>query len=222
MSKFLDGTGITDLLNKIKNAFVAKADTAAATGIDVDSTPTANSTNLVTSGGVKAALDGKQDTISDLSTIRSGASAGATAVQPAALNAKQDTLVSGTNIKTLNGASLLGSGNITISASTPVATSIPSGGMLPNVYYDLGLIGTTTSFAKNVTGLDSSILNIWAFGFSVSGTPTISWPAGIKWAGDTPPTITDGKHYEISILNDYAMYAEFAFAGSAMDDPEEI
>lgn len=34
-----------------------------------------------------------------------------------ALAAKQDTLVSGTTIKTLNGVSLLGSGNITISAS---------------------------------------------------------------------------------------------------------
>jgi hypothetical protein len=32
------------------------------------------------------------------------------------LNAKQDTLISGTNIKTVNGSSLLGSGNITIAA----------------------------------------------------------------------------------------------------------
>ena len=96
MAKFLDGTGLTDLLNKIKNAFVAKADTTAVTGVSVDSAPTANSSNLVTSGGVKTALDGKQDTISDLSTIRSGASAGATAVQPAGLSAglatKQDIL----------------------------------------------------------------------------------------------------------------------------------
>lgn len=34
-----------------------------------------------------------------------------------ALNAKQDTLVSGTNIKTINGTSILGSGNISVSAS---------------------------------------------------------------------------------------------------------
>lgn len=39
---------------------------------------------------VTAAIAGKQDTISDLATIRSGAAAGATAVQPAALEAKQD------------------------------------------------------------------------------------------------------------------------------------
>lgn len=55
----------------------------------VDSTPTSGSGNLVTSGGVKTAVD-----------------------------TKQDTLVSGTNIKTINNESLLGSGNITINADT--------------------------------------------------------------------------------------------------------
>ncbi len=46
-----------------------------------DNTPTSGSTNPVTSGGVKTALDAKQDTISDLSSIRGGAAAGATAYQ---------------------------------------------------------------------------------------------------------------------------------------------
>lgn len=83
---------------------------------------------------LKNALDAKQNTISDLSTIRSGAAKGATAVQPndniTVLNnnagyitasyhdaTKQDLLVSGTNIKTVNGRDILGSGDITISSS---------------------------------------------------------------------------------------------------------
>lgn len=41
-----------------------------------DSTPTASSDNLVTSGGVKAALDTKQAAIDDLATIRSNATDG--------------------------------------------------------------------------------------------------------------------------------------------------
>ena len=45
-----------------------------------DSTPTASSDNLVTSGGVKAALDQKQAVINDLSTIRQGASDGTAAL----------------------------------------------------------------------------------------------------------------------------------------------
>jgi len=41
-----------------------------------------------------------------------------------ALNTKQNTLVSGTNIKTINGNSLLGSGNLVISATPQVGTLI--------------------------------------------------------------------------------------------------
>lgn len=41
-----------------------------------------------------------------------------------ALGAKQDTLVSGTNIKTVNGTSLLGSGNVVISAGTPYVETV--------------------------------------------------------------------------------------------------
>jgi hypothetical protein len=83
--------------------------------------------NKVITSSVNSLQTSKQDVISDLATIRSGAALGATAVQPSDLNGyatesyvttaisgKQDTLVSGTNIKTINNQSLLGSGNIDI------------------------------------------------------------------------------------------------------------
>ncbi len=102
-------------------------------GITVDSSLSSTSTNPVQNKVINTALGGKQDTISDLSTIRSGAAAGATAVQPSALSAKQDVLVSGTNIKTINNESILGSGNITIQGGggsgtvTSVAMTVPTG-----------------------------------------------------------------------------------------------
>ena len=68
MASFLDGTGLGHLIEKIKAAFIAKTDTTIATSIGIDSTPTTNSTNLVTSGGVKSALDNKANS-SDLSTV---------------------------------------------------------------------------------------------------------------------------------------------------------
>ena len=43
------------------------------------------------------------------------------------LNSKQDTLVSGTNIKTVNNTSLLGSGNITISGGADITQSVNNG-----------------------------------------------------------------------------------------------
>lgn len=64
-------------------------------------TQVSNSIATATSGlATKAELDGKQDR-GDYATT-------------AQLNGKQDTLVSGTNIKTVNGESLLGEGNILI------------------------------------------------------------------------------------------------------------
>lgn len=41
----------------------------------------------------------------------------------------QDKLISGTNIKTINGSNILGSGNVTISASVPTASSTTLGGI---------------------------------------------------------------------------------------------
>lgn len=49
-----------------------------------------------------------------------------------ALNAKQNTLVSGTNIKTVNGNSLVGSGNVTIAGASPYTTVGNSAGTLVN------------------------------------------------------------------------------------------
>lgn len=40
------------------------------------------------------------------------------------LSSKQDTLVSGTNIKTINNTSLLGSGNITVGGDTNVIETV--------------------------------------------------------------------------------------------------
>ena len=49
-------------------------------------------------------------------------------ITQAALAAKQDTLVSGTNIKTINNQSLLGSGNINISGGGGTATDVQVNG----------------------------------------------------------------------------------------------
>lgn len=137
--KTLSTTSLTELITLIKNNFFRKSEGQEVSTLSIDSIPTSNSSNLVTSGGVYNAIptalsqlsadsthrlvsdtekstwngkqnalgytpynatnpsgyqtaaqvssavasgvSGKQDTISDLETIRSGASAGATAYQ---------------------------------------------------------------------------------------------------------------------------------------------
>jgi hypothetical protein len=76
----------------------------------------ATQTKKITPAGLKTALAlNNVDNTSDADKPVS------TATQTA-LNAKQSTLVSGTNIKTINGTSVLGSGDITISGSGGVTT----------------------------------------------------------------------------------------------------
>ncbi|NBR62638.1 MAG: hypothetical protein EBT86_13665 [Actinobacteria bacterium] len=79
-----------------------------------------------------------------------------------AINAKQDTLVSGTNIKSVNGSSLLGSGNITVpqiivkktmvshtgtstSGNTMIASEDISAQISANTYYHISVVVRKTS-----------------------------------------------------------------------------
>lgn len=83
-----------------------------------------------------------------------------------------------------------------------VATTIPSGGMLPNVMYKLGTKTGTVSFTM-ASASDNTIINHWYWTFETSTTaPTVTWPAAITgWIGGSAPTIEASKHYEISVLD---------------------
>ena len=122
-----------------------------------------------------------------------------------AIAVKQDTLVSGTNIKTVNGTSLLGSGNITIETSST-----------PNVD------GTTVSYnsndalqtiaVKNVR--DNSVLPIWhgtEQQWNQGGSSTwYYWQTSVTaaWTASTLPSsaawqsVTYGNGKFVVIVND--------------------
>lgn len=68
-----------------------------------------------------------------------------------ALNAKQDTLVSGTNIKTINGSSVLGSGNLTISGGGSGNVSTSTGETAGNLAYWTSTNGTPALLGKVAT-----------------------------------------------------------------------
>ena len=78
--------------------------------------------NYVTNTELTEGLAGKQDKgdyalKSDLNTLATKEEL-ATKADASALSSKQDTLVSGTNIKTINGETILGSGNLVIQSGT--------------------------------------------------------------------------------------------------------
>lgn len=117
---------------------------------------------------------------------------------------KQDALISGTNIKTINGQSLLGSGNID-ACSYPVVnhgTSDTTFTLTPNTYHIWGEVASLNlSLGAEVRG----VVNEYVFQFSVGDSaPTLTFPETIVWVN--PPT--DNKvntTYIVSIVNNIGL-----------------
>jgi hypothetical protein len=86
-----------------------------------------------------------------------------------ALNAKQDTLVSGTNIKTINGESVLGSGNIVTSVQLAYRHDF-------NVYDYLGKAASGSSESANVW-------TITRLTIASDGTATVGTATNVSWTG---------------------------------------
>lgn len=89
------------------------------------------------------------------------------------INGKQETLVSGTNIKTINGTTILGSGDIVISSGTSKTVGTVSAGTVfpyPQTTFDITLANTVALnsriILKNATpdiGTVYRVINIGAF-----------------------------------------------------------
>ena len=100
----------------------AIADMATQTWVQDKGYLTEVPSNYVTNSELTEGLAGKQDKgdyalKSDLNTLATKEEL-ATKADTSALSSKQDTLVSGTNIKTINGETILGSGNLVIQSGT--------------------------------------------------------------------------------------------------------
>ena len=105
--------------------------------VTVDSALSSSSENPVQNKVIKSALDGKADTTHTHNQYL-------TSHQD--ISGKQDQLVSGTNIKTINNQSLLGSGNITISGG-----SGSGGGISIDDVYPIGAIYMSVNSANPST-----------------------------------------------------------------------
>ena len=151
MSKVIDSTNLGYLIGKMKAAFLPAN---ALEQVGVDATPTADSTNLVESGGVYAF------------------------VKPATQSTQ------------------------------------PAGGLLPGILYKLGTLTGSVTISL-ATPSDASVANEYGFTFTAGSTaPTITWPAGVSWAGNCldsngVPEITGGNSYEVSILDSKGIMVEW-------------
>lgn len=108
------------------------------------------------------------------------------------------------SIKTLNGTSLLGSGDV--STETPVIEvtgATPTQTLAPNTFYKF--TGQVTSLTLTLGTAITGITNIYAFSFTAGAdNPTISLPASVTIDGT--PSISAGNYVEFSIMNNVAFF----------------
>lgn len=145
------------------------------------------------------------------------------------ISGKQDKLVSGTNIKTINGQSILGSGNITIeggggssSGGEGYAGNYPCtepsdldefNYIEPNTYYVFdAMIGQFQVEFELAEGRDG-IVNEYVFevsnAFSSTGGYTVVFPSYVIWKGGLAPTFKGNTTTIVSIVNNLGIYVEF-------------
>ena len=211
-----DGTTVEDAINNIEN-------------IVLDDYAT------------KEELSSKQDAITDLEVIRQGAAKGATALQSYTEQYKGTVTgvkVNGTTknpsngvvdignvitahqtLKTINGQSIIGSGDITISGSGGSSsgsgaysevnhgTSDTTFTLTPNTFHVWDEVSSLDlDFGEETTGLANEFL----FQFNSGSEPTtLILPDDIKWANNSVPSIEPNMIYQVSILKGMASVLEF-------------
>lgn len=137
---------------------------------------------------------------------------------------KQDKLISGTNIKTINGNSLLGGGDITISGGSSGGsgaysevnhgTNDTTFTLTPNTFHVWDEVASLTlDFGSETSG----VANEFLFQFTSGATATsLTLPDDIKWANEL--AIEPKKIYQVSILKGLASVLEFDNAPNLIEN----
>ena len=182
--------------------------------IDVDSALSSSSTNPVENRAVwQAIVDDELITASALNEIndRIGEISAMTEdyahVSDFVITAVTETGVgsSVTSVTLTNKVLTANKGDV----GTPIETTLPASGFIPNVFYNIGANVTGAQTFTLATPADSSIVNHYYIAFNTGSTaPTITWPSGISWYGGNSPVIVANKHYEVSIINNIGVYME--------------
>ena len=191
---------ISDLATIRTNA--EKGATALQSYTETDPIYTADKPNLALKSEIpdisglatKTEVAGKQDTINDLATIRTNANKGATALQsesdPVYMADKPNIA-----LKTTIVTETEGNASYTIS---------------PNILTKLGTLASSVTLSLDTSKEESGVTNIYDIIFTTpTDAPSITWPEGITWIGGSAPTIAGGKTYEVSIMNNLAIYGEY-------------
>lgn len=107
----------------------------------------------------------------------------------------------------MNKAYTLTMGGQTWALDCPKITYDTDATIEPNVYNDFGTIAGTRTITK---GIDKpNVVNIYIIRFTAgTGCAIELYGWSCKWAGGNEPAYTEGNIYEITIIDNLAMYVE--------------
>lgn len=190
---------------------------------------------LPTNAQLTALLAAKQDTINDLASIRSGASAGATAYQKPSGGIPKSDLSSAVQTSLGKADTALQSYTETdpVFSASPAASITPSditewdGKAEPTPVVNHGTSDTTFAVTPNImhiwgtvtsltltlaTPTDSTIVNEYMIEFTSGSTATtLSLPSSIEWAESCGNlSVEASKTYQISIVNNIGLWASIS------------
>jgi hypothetical protein len=131
-----------------------------------------------------------------------------------------DIIITESDVKTINGQSLIGSGDITISGGSSSGsgaysevnhgTSDTTFTLTPNTFHVWDEVANLTLTLGSET---AGVANEYLFQFTSGATATtLSLPSDLKWANDAAPTIAENMIYQVSILKGLASVLEFSNA----------
>ncbi len=115
-----------------------------------------------------------------------------------AVDGKQDELVSGTNIKTINGNSILGSGNLLIPLIPQKAGTVTSGSFSGNPKKTTITFSTAfadANFSVSVIGIDSrswSVESVSSSGFTINANANSALSGNVYWVAKKHVTDMSG------------------------------
>lgn len=137
---------------------------------------------------------------------------------PDQANGDEDDIIATKNtLKTINGESIVGSGNIVISGGSGGSgaysevnhgTSDTTFTLTPNTFHVWDEVASLTlDFGSETSG----VANEFLFQFTSGSTATsLTLPDDIKWANDEAPTIEANMIYQVSVLKGLASVLEFS------------
>jgi hypothetical protein len=141
---------------------------------------------------------------------------------------EDDVIATRGTLKTINGESIFGSGDITISGSGSSSSSVAAYRVIehgtndtttmisPNAFHVWGEVPSLTIIFG---GGPAAYANEYLFQFTSGSTATtLSLPDDIKWANDYAPTISVNKIYQISVLRGLASCLEFNNATALIEN----